>query len=76
MHTWPEFVRGSGYDVELESEHEHVSIKLVPPKDDDAQHVIVEGLEGGRLFLLVLGAVIYAMAANSDEVWVMRWLEG
>jgi hypothetical protein len=40
---------------------------------DDHAYVIVRGEFGGRLFLLVLGAVTYALAAHSDEVMVMRW---
>jgi hypothetical protein len=76
MVNWPEFVAGSGYDVDLESESESVTVRLVPAKDDDTQHVLVEGKEGGRLFLLALGYVTYAMSENSDEVWVMRWMGG
>ena len=75
MRTWPEFVKGRGYSVDLESEHESVTVRLVKARRDDAQHVVVRGEEGGRLFLLVLGYVTYALSENSDEIWVMRWNE-
>ena len=75
MRNWSEFVRGKGYSVELESEDEGVTVKLVRARGDDTQHVVVRGEEGGRLFLLVLGYVTYALSENSDEVWVMRWKE-
>ena len=75
MRNWDEFVRGEGYSVELESEHEKVTVALVAAEGDDTQHVVVRGEEGGRLFLSVLGYVTYALAGNSDEVWAMRWKE-
>lgn len=73
MRNWPEFVRGKSYSVELESEDETVTVKLVPADDDDRAYVLVRGAYGGRLFLAALGYVCYAMAANSDEIVVMRW---
>jgi|GEM_PF-6019719 len=73
MRNWPEYVRGKDYSVELESEHERVTVSLVPADHDDRAYVLVRGEEGGRLFLAALGLVSYAMAANSDEVTVMRW---
>lgn len=73
MRNWPEFVGGEEYDVDFESEDERVIVRFVPADDDDSAHVLVRGEYGGRLFLMVLGYVSYAMAANSDEVGVMRW---
>ncbi|HEX8410439.1 MAG TPA: hypothetical protein VF883_16355 [Thermoanaerobaculia bacterium] len=73
MRTWPEFVRGEEYSVELERDDEQVSVFMVERSVDDHAYVVVRGEFGGRLFLLVVGAVTYALAAHSDDVTVMRW---
>jgi hypothetical protein len=73
MRNWPEFVGGKDYSVELESEDERVTIGLITRDGDDGAYVLVRGEDGGRLFLAALGLVSYELAANSDEVMVMRW---
>ena len=73
MRVWPEFVAGKGYDVELNSAAEHVTVKLVSESDEDSRHVLVRGTGVGSLFHRVLGCVAFAMAAHSDEVMIMRW---
>ena len=73
VRNWPEFVSGAEYDVDFGSEDERVTVRFVPRAADESAHVLVRGEYGGRLFLMVLGYVSYAMAANSDEVTVMRW---
>ena len=73
MRGWPEFVVGEGYDVELNNQAEHVTVKLVSADDEDNQHVLVRGTGVGPLFQQVLGCVAFAMAAHSDEVLVMQW---
>ena len=73
MRSWPEFVGGTGYDVELASGQERVKVELVGATADDCQYVRVCGDSHGRLFVLVLGCVAYALASHSDSVQLMRW---
>ena len=73
MQSWPEFVRGEEYTVELAAEDEQVFITMVDRTEDDSAHVLVRGEFGGRLFLLALGAVTYELAAHTDDLSVMRW---
>ena len=73
MANWPELVSGRGYDVELESDHERVTVNLIAATVDDTQHVIVRGEGGGRLFLAVTGCVSYLLAHNSDDITLGLW---
>jgi hypothetical protein len=73
MRDWPEFVEGKHYDLELRTGAEKVSVRLMEAAEDDRAHVIVRGEGSGYLFDKVLGRVVYAMAAHSDDVVVMRW---
>jgi hypothetical protein len=72
MRSWSEFVCGEEYAVTLKSQSESVSTSL--EHDEGQPFVVVRGGEG-PLFFRALGAVVYAMAGNSDDVWprVMRW---
>ena len=73
LRSLPEFGSGEGYFAELRSNLERVTVELVPPQEDDRQFVRVRGEGDGPLFHSVLGRVIYAMAAHSDDLSVMRW---
>ena len=73
MRDWPEFVSGLGYDLELETGAEKVSVRLIDAAEDDCAHVFVRGEGYGYFFDKVLGRVVYALAAYSDDVAVMRW---
>jgi hypothetical protein len=73
LRSLPEFVSGEGYFTQLASSLEQVTVELVPQQEDDRQFVRVCGEGDGPLFHSVLGRVIYAMAAHSDDLSVMRW---
>ncbi|MDR3479895.1 MAG: hypothetical protein P4L91_04200 [Burkholderiaceae bacterium] len=75
MQSWPEFVNGEGYNVTLKSDTEEVSTTL--EHNEDQPIVVVRGRGDGQLFNSVLGATLFAMAGNSDDLWtrVMRWRE-
>lgn len=75
MRSWPEFVSGDGYRVELADGGAHVNVSLVPAVADDCQHVIVQGDSADRLFQAVLGHVTYQMAAHSDNLTICWWRE-
>ena len=72
MLDWPEFVEGKDYDLELQAGAGKVFVRLMEASEDDRAHVIVRGEGSGSLFDKVLGRVVYAMAAHSDDVMVMR----
>jgi len=50
---------------------ESVEVRLVAPAEEQS-YVTVKGREGGRLFDQVLGAVVYALGKNSDNLVVDR----
>jgi hypothetical protein len=69
--SWPEFLSGSGYDVDLRSSTgEGVSIRY--SEVDDAPRVTIEAGVDGELFDRVLGRALYALAAHSDTVCIHR----
>lgn len=73
MKSWPEFVSGAGYEVELEgADDERVSVRYMEAEDDTSDHVVVTGSTQGPLFDRVLGRVVYALAAHSDNLMVSR----
>jgi hypothetical protein len=69
---WPEFESGSGYDVELRSGDQVVSIEFVPGTEDDSPHVRVVGNAVSPLFDRALGRVVHALAAHSDNLMIDR----
>jgi hypothetical protein len=73
LRSLPEFVSGTGYSANLASGQESVVVALMPASEDDRQFVQVQGIGQGGLFEAVLGRVIYAMSAHSDDVWLTRW---
>ena len=74
MRSWPEFVSGTGYDVELAvpDGDERVSVRYVTGDDDGYDHVEVTATAVGPLFDRVLGRVIHALGAHSDDLQVSR----
>ena len=72
MRDWPEFVSGQEYSVDLKSSGETVSVRYV--QDEEERYVAVSGDGAGTLFDRVLGRVIYALAAHSDNLMVDRYV--
>jgi hypothetical protein len=72
MRSWPEFMSGSGYDVELRdaSSGESVSVRYV--ESGEEPHVHITGSGEGSLFDRVAGRVIHAMSAHSDLLYIDR----
>ena len=70
--AWPEFVSGNGYAVDLadSASSETVSVRLI--KEAQEQYVAVKGTGSGPLFERVLGRVLYALGAHSDNLMVTR----
>jgi hypothetical protein len=71
MKSWPEYVRGDGYSVELRSNRGAVLVEM-REAPDERPFVAVTGPSGEPLFEKVLGAVIYELAAHSDNLMVDR----
>ena len=71
MRDWPEFVCGQEYSVDLKDADsgEAVAVRLVKVKE---QFVSVKGSGPGSLYDKVLGRVIYALAAHSDNLLINR----
>ncbi len=70
MRDWSEFVSGQKYTVDLKSLAETVSVRYV--EDGEEHYVSVSGEGTGTLFDRVLGRVIYALAAHTDELMIDR----
>jgi len=70
MRGWPEFVSGQEYSVNLKSSSETVSVRFI--EDGEEHYVSVSGDGAGTLFDRVLGRVIYALAAHSDNLMIDR----
>ena len=70
MRSWPEFVRGSGYDVDLRdaSTGESVTVRYIESGEEAHVHITGEG----SLFDRVVGRVIHAMSAHSDSLFIDR----
>lgn len=73
MRSWPEFVAGHEYTVDLKSmdSAETVSVRLV--ENGDERYVRIRGEGVGHLYDRVLGRAIYALAAHSDHLMVDRF---
>ena len=71
MCSWPEFVRGTGYSVDLHdpATGEAVTVRYV---DDDNDYVAIASDKPGRLFDLVVGRVVDAMSHHSDNLQIYR----
>lgn len=76
MNTWPEFVEGIEYSVDLRDSvtDEAVSVRLIDPKtDDDHPHIQIRSNKYGTLFERVVGRAVFAMSAHTDNLVLMRW---
>ena len=69
MRSWDEFVSGEGYSVRLASASETVDVGIA---EDDDRYVFVRGTGAGDLFDRVLGRVVHALSAHSDNLMVDR----
>jgi hypothetical protein len=72
MSQWPEFQTGTGYTACLCSldGSEQVSVGLIEKEEE--RYVAISVDRDGSLFFRVLGAVIYALGAHSDNLIVDR----
>lgn len=72
MSDWPEFVTGAEYDLELRhlTNNEIVTTRLI--QTDEECYVSISSSGTGSLFEKVVGRVIYAMSAHSDNLMVDR----
>jgi hypothetical protein len=72
MRSWPEFVSGSGYDVDLRdaSTGELVTVRYI--ESGEEAHVHITGSGEGSLFDRVAGRAIHAMSAHSDSLFIDR----
>jgi hypothetical protein len=72
MRSWPEFVSGSGYDMDLRdaSTAESVTVRYV--EGGEEAHVHITGSGEGSLFDRVAGRVVHAMSAHSDSLVIDR----
>ena len=73
MRTWPEFVRGSGYDVDLRSQEEEVQLRYDDGPDDS--YVAVSSSGQGSLLQRAVGLSVSAMSAHSDYLMIYRYAE-
>ena len=71
MRNWAEFKGGEEYSVDLASPDGEVVTVRKESGDDD--YVAVVGIGNGHLFDRVLGHVVHALAAHSDNLMVYRW---
>lgn len=72
--SWPEFVGGSGYNVQMRSSSgETVFIRYL--ETEGAPRMTIESVGGGELFERVLGRALYALSAHSDTVCIQRHAE-
>ncbi len=76
MRDWPEFVTGTGYDVDVCSSttEEAVAVRYVERRED--AHVIITSTGSGSLFDRITGRVIYAMSAHTDYLMIDRHVAG
>ena len=71
MSQWPEFKSGKEYCVDFAAaDGEVVTVRFESGEDD---YVAVVGIGEGQLFDRVLGRVIHALAAHSDNLMIYRW---
>ena len=70
MLDWPESISGSEYDADLQSAEESVSVRFKKGNEDEQPYVVVRGQGLSLLFDKVLGRVVYALAAHSDNLMI------
>jgi hypothetical protein len=73
MRDWPEFVAGQEYSVDLKSPTSEEAVCVRYVEDGEEHYVAVSSSGTGTLFDRVLGRVIYALAAHSDNLMIARY---
>jgi len=73
MRDWPEFVSGQEYSVDLKSSDSGETVVVGYVENGEEHYVSVRGEGSGTLYDRVLGRVIYALAAHSDNLMVDRY---
>jgi hypothetical protein len=73
IRSWPEFVDGSGYDVDLEGPEEKISVRHHDTEEDP--HILISSSSPGPLLERVIGLVTFALSAHSDYLMVYRCTE-
>jgi hypothetical protein len=70
MRDWPEFVVGESYSVDLRDNAtgETVSVRFIEAGEDC--YILVEAATSGQLFDRVVGRVVCALSAHSDNLMV------
>jgi len=74
MRDWPEFVTGQEYSVDLKSPDSTDTVSVRYVEDGEERYVSVSGVGAGTLFDRVLGRVVYALAAHSDNLMIDRYV--
>ncbi len=72
MRTWPEFVAGEGYSVDLKHPETGETVRVRYVELDEVPWIIVDSPAAGGLFDQVVGRIVEAMSHHSDNVWVDR----
>ena len=72
MRSWPEFVSGSDYDVDLRDSSTAESVTVRYIESGEEAHVHIAGSGEGSLFDRVAGRVVHAMSAHSDSLVIDR----
>ena len=73
MRAWPEFSSGQEYSVDLKCPDSGETVAVRYVEDGGERYVSVRGEGAGALYDRVLGRVIYALAAHSDNLMVDRY---
>ncbi len=74
MRGWPEFVSGSGYDVELTNKTEEVRIEMRGDAES-GEFILILGSTPGELFDRVAGCAIRSLSAHTDYLMVYQCSE-
>lgn len=74
MRSWPEFVEGIEYSVDLKDAltAEEVSVRLFEGTENDLPHIQIRSNRNGLLFERVVGCVVFALSAHTDNLMVGR----
>jgi hypothetical protein len=72
MRSWPEFVGGEGYSVDLRNPQTGEAVTVRYVEVDEVPWLIVDSPAAGGLFDRVVGRTVEALSHNSDSVWVER----
>lgn len=72
LSTWPEFVSGKEYEVELRSQvtDEIVTTRFIG--EDEVGYISVSSFSAGPLLERAVGCIVYYMSAHSDNLMISR----